>query len=149
VSADRPSYVFDSYAVLAYMGDEPGCERVRSILQAAAEGQCRVAMSVINLGKIAYIIERERGLAPAQAALAVLALLPIEIRPATRDAVLAAAHVKANHPIAYADAFAVATALELGGVIVTGDPEFVAIADRVPVVWLAQGPAQSDTPVCG
>ncbi len=140
MSADPPIYVFDSYAMLAYLGDEPGCERVQSILQAAADGRCRVAMSVVNLGEIAYIIERERGLAPAQAALAALALLPIEIMPATRDAVLSAAHVKAKHPIAYADAFAVATTLALSGVVVTGDPEFAAVADLVSVEWLPQGP---------
>lgn len=137
--ADPPVYVLDSYAVLAYLGDEPGGTRVRSILEAAADGRCRIAMSVINLGEIAYIVERERGLAPAQAALAALALLPIEIVPAARDTVLSAAHVKANHPIAYADAFAVATALAQGRVVVTGDPEFAAVADLVSVEWLPQG----------
>jgi len=136
VSADQPVYVFDSYAVLAYLGDEPGCGQVRSILSTAAKGLSRVVMSVINLGEIAYIVERERGLAPAQAALAALTLLPVEIVPANRDAVLSAAHVKANHPVTYADAFAVATALAFSGAVVTGDPELAAVDDLIPVEWL-------------
>ena len=136
MNADQPVYVFDSHAVLAYLGGEPGCEQVRAILTTAAEGSCRVAMSVINLGEIAYIVERERGLAQAQAALAALALFPIEIVPATRDMVLSAAHVKASHPIAYADAFAVAAALKLGGTVVTGDPEFAAAEGLIRVEWL-------------
>lgn len=138
MSADRPVYVLDSYAVLAYLGDEPGGGRVRSILSAAAEDLCRIAMSVINLGEIVYIIERERGLASAQAALAALDLLPIEIVPATTDAVLSAAHVKATHRIAYADAFVVATALALGGIAVTGDPEFATVGDLIRIEWLPQ-----------
>ena len=47
---------------------------------------------------------------------------------------------QATRTLAYADAFAVATALALSGVIVTGDPEFTAVADLVPVEWLPQGP---------
>lgn len=138
VSADRPVYVLDSYAVLAYLGDEPGGGRVQSILSAAKEDMCRIAMSVINLGEIAYIIERERGLALAQSALAALDLLPIEIVPATTDAALSAAHVKANHRVAYADAFAVAAALALGGVVVTGDLEFAAVDGLIRIEWLPQ-----------
>jgi predicted nucleic acid-binding protein len=138
VSADRPVYVLDSYDVLAYLGDEPGGGRVRSILEAAAEDRCRIALSVINLGEIAYIIERERGLASAQAALAALDLLPVEVVPATTEAVLSAAHVKAQHPMAYADALVVATALALGGIVVTGDPGFAAVGDLVRIEWLPQ-----------
>lgn len=45
--------------------------------------------------------------------------MPVDMLPVSREAVLAAAHVKAGHPIAYADAFAVA-ALSLDAVILTG-----------------------------
>jgi hypothetical protein len=33
--------------------------------------------------------------------------LPIEILPATNESVLAAAHIKATYPVAYADGFSV------------------------------------------
>ena len=60
----------------------------------------------------------------------------------SRSTVLAAAHVKARFPIAYADAFAVAAAHEWGGVLMTGDPEFRPLADAglVSVEWLPQRP---------
>lgn len=37
---------------------------------------------------------------------------------------LAAAHVKAGLCVSYADAFVIALAQQVGGVVVTGDPEF-------------------------
>jgi len=138
VNAEEPIYVFDSYAVLAYLEREAGSERVLSILQAVGTQHCRAILSVINLGEVVYIIERERGLAAAQAALAAIDLLPVEVVPATRDAVLAAAHLKANYRIAYADAFAVAAALAQGGIVVTGDPEFASVDDLIEIEWLPQ-----------
>ena len=110
--------------------------RVEAILRDATHQRCRVAMSVINLGEVLYITEREVGLAQAQEALAALEQLPIDILPATRERVLAAAHIKANFRLAYADAFAVAGAQELGGIVLTGDPEFEEVEQLVGVEWL-------------
>ena len=51
---------------------------------------------------------------------------------------LAAADIKACFPISYADAFAIVTAQDHGGVVMTGDPEFEPLADAgvVAVAWL-------------
>lgn len=136
MSGDLPVYVLDSFAVLAYLGGEPGMARVQAILGTATRDRCRVVLSVINLGEVLYITEREMGLAQAQAALAAIEQLPIDILPATREAVLAAAHIKANHRVAYADAFAVAAAKVLGGTVLTGDPEFGEVEELVTVEWL-------------
>jgi hypothetical protein len=51
-------YVLDSYALLAYFEAEPGNERVRRLLEAAAEGKCHLYLCVVNLGEIANIVER-------------------------------------------------------------------------------------------
>jgi len=63
--------------------------------------------------------------------------LPLRVLPADREAVLAAAHVKANHRLSYAGAFAVATAQALGATVLTGDPEFASVGSLVSVEWLA------------
>jgi predicted nucleic acid-binding protein len=47
--------------------------------------------------------------------------------------VLEAARIKARYAIAYADCFAVATALREGAPIVTGDPQFKKVEDIVQV----------------
>lgn len=136
MSVELPVYILDSFAVLAYLGGEPGMARVQAILGEATRDRCRVVLSVINLGEVLYITEREIGLVQAQAVLAAIEQLPIQILPATREAVLAAAHIKANYRVAYADAFAAAGAQELGGIVLTGDPEFKVVEGLVGVEWL-------------
>ena len=133
---DAAVFVLDSFALLAYLDGEEGMERVRNILVKASQELCRVVQSVINLGEVLTITEREVGLTLAQAVLASVEQLPIEILPATKEAVLAAAHIKANYSVAYADAFAVAAAIEFGGTVLTGDREFELVEGLVKVEWL-------------
>lgn len=134
------AYVLDSFALLAYLGGEGGMARVRQILADSTQGECRACLSLLSLGEVLYIIERERSLPKAQEALAAIEQLPLEILPTSRDAVLAAAHVKARFPISYADAFVVAAAQEQDATIVTGDPEFVAVQSQVRIEWLPGSP---------
>lgn len=136
MNAELPVFVLDSFAVLSFLGGEAGMRRVQEVLEEALQGRCRVALSIINLGEVLYITEREVGLVQTQAALAAIEQLPIEILPATRESVLEAAHIKANYRVAYADAFAVTAAQELGGRVLTGDPEFASVEKIVPVEWL-------------
>ena len=133
MGAEPTRYVLDSFAVLAYLTAEEGMPRVREVLGDASAGRSSVYLSLINLGEIAYIVERERGLAQAQQTLGLIDQMPIQILPASREAVLAAVHVKAGHPIAYADAFAVAAAQSLDAVVLTGDPEFESVKELVRV----------------
>jgi ribonuclease VapC len=134
--ADQPGYILDSFAFLAYLENEPAARRVEKVLQDAEAGNCRVCISIINLGEILYTIERKFGLTKAQDALALIQKLPVEILPAEDQTVLAAAHIKATHPISYADAFVVAAAQAVGGVILTGDPEFQEVGELAKIEWL-------------
>lgn len=138
MSAEQHVYILDSFAVLAYLAGESGMRRVRDVLEAAIRSDNRAYLSLLNLGEVLYIIEREQGLAQAQAALAAIEQLPIEILEVTKERVLAAAHLMANHRLAYADAFAVAAAQELEGKVLTGDPEFESVEALVPVEWLEE-----------
>lgn len=133
MGAKRSRYVLDSFAVLALLTAEEGMPRVRGVLHEAAAGRSDVYLSLINLGEVMYITERERGLAQAQEALGLIDQMPIELVTASREAVLAAAHIKSGHPIAYADAFAVAAAQALDAVVLTGDPEFESVKELVGI----------------
>jgi ribonuclease VapC len=93
-------------------------------------------MSLINLGEVAYIIERRKGMLSAQETMAAVQQLPVEILPTDQAAVFAAAHIKAHHRLSFADAFAAAAAEMLGGTLVTGDPEFESIQTEIPIEWL-------------
>lgn len=132
------AYVLDSFALLAYLDGEAGMARVRSVLEGAQAARHAVYLSLINLGEVLYITERERGPVETRRTLGAIDQLPLEIVGVSRATVLAAAHIKARFPIAYADAFAVVAARDHGGVVLTGDPEFepLAAAGVVAVAWL-------------
>lgn len=136
--ADKTSgYVLDSFALLAYLEGEVGMPRVSEILKGGT-AETDIYLSLINLGEVLYITEREKGLLEAQRALAAIDQLPVQIVPISRATVLAAAHIKARYPISYADAFAVVTAQDYNSVLITGDPELESVAkDKiVSVEWL-------------
>jgi len=136
VSDNATVYVMDSFALLAYLGGEAGEGRVKEILHHASLGESRALLSLINLGEVVYITERERGLAKAQEILAIIEQLPIEILSVDRQMVLRAAHIKAHYPVAYADAFAITAAHVNDGVLVTGDHEFEAVKDDICIEWI-------------
>jgi predicted nucleic acid-binding protein len=116
----RPARVFclDSWAVLRFLeGDSPAARRVRQVLRLG-----RPVMSWINLGEVYYTVRREAGAAEAESTLALLRPL-LTLDAVTPERVLEAARIKAAHPLAYGDAFAIATAAAHAAVLLTGDPE--------------------------
>lgn len=135
------SVCLDSFAVLAWLQDEPGAEQVAGHLKRAAEEEdfaCYI--SVINLGEVFYRLLRVRGAELADRFWqgtygGILPLSPIEV---TRKRVREAATLKGLYPIAFADAFASQLAMELGVPLVTGDPEIRILARHEPlaVEWL-------------
>ena len=130
------SYVLDSFAVLAFLEQESGASVVRSILEYGQHHKDRIWISLINLGECIYIIEREQGLKAAVRTIAALRQLPIVEAEATRDRTFAAAHIKAQYKVSFADAFAIALAIEKKATVVTGDPEFKQVESLVSVLWL-------------
>ena len=133
---EYPSYVLDAFAFMAYIQGEPAAQSVKKILQDAEHNKCHVYMSIINVGEVLYNVERSKSITGAQDILTLLQNMPIEILPADNATVLAAAHIKANHTISYADAFVVVAAQNINGIIMTGDPEFEAMTDLVQIEWL-------------
>ena len=117
--AVRPRvYCLDSWAVLRFLeGSTAAARRVRQVLR-----QGRPVMSWINLGEVCYTIHRAAGAAEADATIAQLRPL-LTLDAVTSERVMAAARIKAVHPVAYGDAFAVATAAAHDATLLTGDPE--------------------------
>jgi predicted nucleic acid-binding protein len=118
MAKDDRTYCLDSWAVLRFLeGGSPAARRVRQVMRLG-----RPVMSWINLGEVYYTIHRVAGAAEADSTLALLRpMLALDL--VTVERVLAAARIKALHPLAYGDAFAVATAAAHGAILLTGDPE--------------------------
>lgn len=109
MNAEAVTVVLDSFALLEYLEDEAGATEVEERLLAARRSECQVLFSLVNYGECLYIVERERGVVQAQAMIGLVDQLPIEIVEPTIG-VFAAAHVKAQFPVSYADAFAISLA---------------------------------------
>jgi len=129
-------FVLDTFALIAHFDAESGGEKVSKLLIDAGNGEITVAMSLINIGELFYITSRQQGISKAQAMLEDLRAFPITLYDATETRILAAARLKAEYPISYADAFAATLAQELGASLVTGDPEFKTIKEKLPLFWL-------------
>lgn len=128
------SWVLDAWAILALLqAEEPAAGRVRALVASVQPGDRGgwLHMSLINLGEVFYRVGRTRNLAMAETTLALLRELPIHFVPVTESRILAAARLKAGYALSYADAFAAALASELGGTLLTGDPELIAAAPTV------------------
>ena len=109
----------DSWAVLAWLeGVEPAASRVQDALAN------HPVMSWINVGEVAYVLERRVGVDRSREVVRELRRL-LNLDLPTEERVIEAARVKAGHRMAYADAFAVATALAHGANLLTGDPEIL------------------------
>jgi ribonuclease VapC len=95
-------------------------------------------MTWVNAGEVAYIVERRWGVERLYTALAVMEATELEIVSMERELALMAAHIKAEHAIAYADAFAAALAQHCAAKLVTGDPGFKLLEGVLDIHWLPQ-----------
>jgi ribonuclease VapC len=131
--------VLDSYALIGYLEDEPFADWLKQLLLSAREGRCQLSMHAIQLGEVYYILLREQGKAIADLAYARIKDFPVTIVDTVNEKLLlAAATLKANFPMSYADTFAAALAQISHAVLLTGDPEFKALEEKeiIEVRWL-------------
>ena len=133
----KRKYLLDSYAVLAWTQDENGAQFVEDLLYRARRHEEEVLLNIVNLGEIFYRCARVLDIEAARNLLENIRLLPIRIIPCPNDLVLEAAEIKGQYRIAYADAFALASALREKACIVTGDPEFKEVEHLAEIQWLS------------
>ena len=88
-------------------------------------------MSWINLVEVHYRTSRDHGKEEADRTLEELRPRITEHLPGV-SAMRAASNLKASHPMALADCFAVALAASEGAVLLTGDPEIIDRAESLP-----------------
>ena len=112
--------VLDSWAVLRFLENAgPAADLVAALLD-----ERRPLMSWINLGEVHYIVRRSHGEDAAMETVRDLRDV-VDVRLPDERAVLDAARIKADHPMAFADAFGAALAVAEGATLWTGDPELL------------------------
>lgn len=132
------SSVLDSYAVLAFLFQESGYEKVAALFEKAAESDKTLVIAAPNWAEVRYMIERKVGLASWREARAKLLGLPIEIIPVDQDLAEMAGEIKATKKMSLAACFPAALAKQQKAEIYTGDPEFRAVESDLKIIWLQQ-----------
>jgi predicted nucleic acid-binding protein len=116
--------VLDSWALLAYLKDEPAAGRIETEWVEGGAAICS-----INLGEVLYIRMRAGGEDSARADVDTIRRRLTIIDPGW-PMVMAAATIKAEGGLSYPDAFCIATALHLDAQLWTGDSEIIGQAGR-------------------
>jgi uncharacterized protein len=130
--------VLDSFALVSLYHREPGWQVVQRALYDQEKARTRAVLNWINWGEFYYIVKRRVGPAKTLDALRLLEQLPIDLFPVDLALVRAAAEIKNDHALSYADAFCAATAQRLDATVLTGDPEFKSVEPLVKIRWLTK-----------
>jgi uncharacterized protein len=130
--------VLDSWPILEWIKEkQPATDIVENILAEAESGAMQLLMSAINVGEVYYYVRKYQGEELAETWRELSATLPVTIEVPTMKEIWDAARLKGNYPIAYADAFAAASALKHRSPLVTGDPEFRSIPE-LELDWIGR-----------
>jgi len=128
-TAPSALYLLDTSALLTFIEDEPGSDRVEEILKDAA-----VLLPWPVLMETYYITLQEKGRAEADRRYALLRQLRAEILWAMDEPILlTAARLKAEHHVSLADAVVAAFAIRNNAVLIHRDPEFDVLAGLLPM----------------
>lgn len=130
--------VLDSFALASLFQREPGWQVVQAALYEQDRARTRAILNWINWGEFFYVVKRRVGPAETMNALRLLEQLPIDLFPVDQPLVRAAAEIKSEHALSYADAFCVATAQRLGATVLTNDPEFESVERLIKIRWLTK-----------
>ncbi len=129
-------YVLDTFSVLAYIWGEPGEEKVRELLLRSRDRKVELFLSDINLAETYYLIGKREGKEEANRLISMIVRWPLYLVEGDKKVALIAGRVKADYALSFADAFAVATALDKRARVVTGDEKFRRIEDMISVFWI-------------
>ena len=112
--------VLDSWAVLRFLENAaPAADLVAALLD-----EHEPLMSWINLGEVHDVLRRAHGEHAAMETVRDLREV-IDVRLPDERTVLDAARIRADHPMAFADAFGAALAVAEQATLWTGDPELL------------------------
>jgi predicted nucleic acid-binding protein len=131
--------VFDAEPLIAYFCDEPGSDTVETYIE-AVEGAADGYISAVNLAEIHYVVRAIDGEDRADAVVDVLEESGIR-RVDTAETWSTAARMKHRYAPALGDAFALATASAVDGLLVVGaDDDYDSVSD-VSIVRFHADPA--------
>ncbi len=131
------TYILDACALIVYLDEEEGFDKIKIMLEKAARKELRLLMHVLNFLEVYYQIYRDQSPEDADDLLSRMKVLPIEID--RQDLFIRAGKIKATYKLALADAVAVGRAQKINVPLLTTDwteLEVIAQANAVKIYWL-------------
>jgi predicted nucleic acid-binding protein len=130
-------YVLDSSAILRYLDDEAGADRVTEIIKDHLAGRCEAVICSVHWGEIAGQICKRRGEPAMESVLSRLSAFGLEVVPANADRAVRAALIKLKRKVPYVDAFGLELAAEaVNRIFVTADHDFKPAARVAKIEFL-------------
>ncbi|MDA2928371.1 PIN domain-containing protein [Acidobacteria bacterium AH-259-O06] len=117
-------FVLDTSALLALRGDEPGADRVESLLMQAEGGRCRLLVSFMSRMELLYCVWREEGEEAARQVLRLIDCFAMEWVSCEPGILEIASRLKAQARLSVADSWIGATAIACEATLIHKDPEF-------------------------
>jgi predicted nucleic acid-binding protein len=131
------TYALDASAILRFLDDEGGAERVEAIIKGHLAGRNNVVVSAIHWGEVAGVTGKVHGRHAVDLVLSRLFSFGFEIVGVNGERAVRAALIKVRRKIAYADAFGVELASDTPDhVLVTADFDLKAAANDVQIEFL-------------
>jgi len=118
----RKVYVLDACALIAFINNEQGSDRVEIVLREALTGNAEVYMSKINIYEVYYGIYRTEGQQKANEVYSLIRKLPVNIVDTFGDLVFTeAARLKSKFKMSVADSIALGEAVIRNASLLTSD----------------------------
>lgn len=131
------TYVLDSSAILRYLDDKAGAQRVADIIKSHLAGRCTAVVSAPHWGEVAGISCKTHGKQAMELVLSRLSAFGIQIVAADAERAVGAALIKLKRGIPYVDAFGIELAAETKDrVFVTADFDFKPAAADARIEFL-------------
>ena len=132
-------YIIDACALIAFLNDEEGADKIEDLLNQSAASDISVSISIINLLEVYYGELRDKNAEIAQIALDMVQHYSIKIINTISEQVFReAARLKVTYKMSLADCLGIATAIELSGQFVSSDHhELETVAGNEPslIFW--------------
>jgi predicted nucleic acid-binding protein len=133
-------YVLDACALIAFLNDEEGADKVEQLLIQAIQGQVELYATSVNVYEVYYDALRHTSAEKAEELLTALYELPVTvIENVDKGFIRLAAYFKTKHRVSVADSFALALAKQLEAQLASTDHhEFDAVDESGDAVffWL-------------
>jgi PIN domain nuclease of toxin-antitoxin system len=130
------TYVLDSSAVLRYLHNQAGSDRVAQIIKEHLAGKCEAVVTAPHWGEVAGITCKLYGKSQMEQVLWRLEAFGFRVVAADGDRAVRSALIKVKTGIPYVDSFAVELAGGGESVLVTADFDFKPASREVTIEFL-------------